>query len=71
MSTNVKVTDHRTIAIPTFGQLAIGQWFIDDMDNLCCKVDVDEAFMPNHGMAAFCDEDEATVVEEIQIEIIK
>ena len=71
MSTNVKVTDHRTITTPTFGQLAIGQWFIDDMDNLCCKTDSDQAFMPNCGMAEFCDEDEVTAVEEIRIEIVK
>ena len=71
MNTNVKVTDHRAIATPTFGQLAVGQWFIDDMDNLYCKISLDQAFNPHGGFAPFCDEDEATLVEELRIEIVR
>lgn len=71
MGTNVKIADNRTTTALTFGQLPMGQWFLDDADNLCCKVDVDEAFIPNCGMAQFCEWDEVTAVEEIRIEVVK
>ena len=71
MSTNVKVTDHRDITTPTFDQLSIGQWFIDDMDNLYCKTTLSQAFNPCGGFATFGDEEKVILVEEIRIEIIK
>lgn len=71
MSTNVKVTDRRTIAAPTFDQLPMGQWFIDDMDNLYCKTTRDQAFNPHSGLVIFGDEEKVTLVEEIRIEIVK
>lgn len=71
MSTNVKVTDHRTATTPTFGQLSMGQWFIDETDNLYCKITRDQAFNPHGGVATFGDEEQVALVEEIRIEIVK
>ena len=71
MSTNVKVTDHRTATTPTFEQLSMGQWFIDEMDNLYCKITRDQAFNPHGDVATFGDEEQVTLVEEIRIEIVK
>lgn len=71
MSTNVKVTDHRTNAAPTFDQLSVGQWFIDDMNNLYCKIAPDQALNPCGGFAPFGEDEKVTLVEEIRIEIVK
>lgn len=71
MNTDVKITDHRTIITPFFDQLPVGQWFIDDKNNLYCKTTCGQAFNPHSGFAIFSGEEKVVLVREIRIEIIK
>ena len=71
MSTIVNIANHKMDNVPTFDQLPMGQWFIDETDNLYCKITRDQAFNPHGGVATFGDEEKVTSVEEIRIEIVK
>lgn len=71
MSTRVCLSDKRTYAPITFGQIKEGQWFTDDYDYLCCKLNDTLTFCTEHGLCTNEPEDEVTLVEEIRIEIVK
>ena len=77
--TNITFTDRRINYAPTFGQLAVGQWFMCE-GQLFCKTEsllnktVTEdynAFNPCGGFELFGDEEFVEPIEHIQIEIQK
>lgn len=71
MSTRVCLSDKRTDAPITFGQIEVGQWFTDEYGYLCCKLGETHTFCTEHGLCTNELEDEVTLVEEIRIEIVK
>ena len=79
MSTIVNISNHTMDYAPTFGQLAVGQWFIFE-DTLFCKTgevlsgtvsDRYNAFTPSYGFGYLEASDAVQPVEEIMIQILK
>ena len=77
--TNVCIVDRRIETTPTFGQLAVGQWFMME-GYLYCKTEEllnsnctshYNAFDPEGGLTAFTDDESVELIEGIQITISK
>ena len=69
----VKINDKRDKKITTFGELEIGQFFIDECDNFVIKINSEEGHCLDREDCLFldyCDEDNITPVE-IELNIIR
>ena len=77
--TNICIVDRRIETTPTFGQLAVGQWFMmegclycktEELLNSNCTSHYN-AFVPEGGLTAFDNDELVEPVEGIQITISK
>ena len=69
----VKIIDKRDKKITTFGELKIGQFFIDDSDNFVIKINSEEGCCISEDNCFFLDysDDENVTSVEIEINIIR
>ena len=67
----IKINDKRDKSITTFGELEIGQFFIDECNNFVIKINGEEGHCFEEEALLYYDERDNVTIVEIEINIIK